>query len=481
MPYFLTENFSAGIDTRKHPITAPSGTLRDLRNLHITPGGEIEKRKAFIEAFDVSGTLDKSLMRVGATVWVVGTGTDDTFGGLSLRYLSGPTITATKELLDWDIFDGRLYYTVLDTSDDTVEHWYQDAPAGTPPVAAATSTLVTEGLGRYVRTYKAKVYSCYGPNIYFSAVGDPTIWDPANGGGTGQGFINASSNDAEAIDLQGIEVYYNQLAFFSSRAIQIWDMDTDPANNSQAQTIRSIGVAGRATPRQYGPGDILFLAPSGIRSLQARDSSNSASVSDVGSAIDLDVQQKIIDDPLIVLRGARSMLEDLTGRFWLMFESEIFVLSLFPGPKVSAWSRYIPTHSGDTSFTPVDLVDAGGFVCIRSSDDLIYVLGGDDRETYDACTGSFQMPYLGFDRPADWKQFMGLDAALDGTWLTEVSFDPDNVQWETVATLTKSTYNDQRIPFRGFSPACSLRMTTTSASRARVANVALHYNLANSD
>ena len=489
MPYFLTENFSAGIDTRKHPITAPSGTLRDLRNAHITPGGEIEKRLAFVEALDVAGTLSHSIMRVGGTLWIVGPGTDTTYGDLIVRFLTGPTITADKELLDWDVYDGRLYYTVIDTVADTVEHWFQDAPAAGPPVVpAGTSSLVPEGQGRYIRTYKSKMYSCEGPNIYFSSVGDPTIWDTGNAGGTGQGFINASSNDAEAVDLQGIEVYYNELAFFSSRAIQIWQMDTDPANNSQIQTIRSIGVAGRATPRQYGPGDILFLAPSGIRSLQARDSSNSASVSDVGSSIDTDITNKVKNDTIDVLDHARSMLEDLTGRFWVMFKDEIYVLSLFPGPKVSAWSRYIPTHDdfdnsgeGNKPFVPVDLVDAGGYVCVRSEDDKIYVLGGETRDVYDKTTATFQTPYLGFDRPADWKNFKGFDAAISQGWNVDVSFDPDNIVWERIAFIDKSTYNHQSIPFTGYSPAVSIRMDTSYEQRAVVANIAIHYNLSKAD
>ena len=473
MPYFLTENFSAGIDTRKHPITAPSGTLRELLNCHITPGGEIEKRLAFVEAFNVSGSLTNSLMRVGTVIYVVSgnANPDETYGDLTLRYITGPTLGG-KELLDWDVFDGRLYFTVITTADGTVEHYYQDAVDG------VTASVVPDGKGAYIRTYQSKMYAVQNQTIYYSAVGDPTDWTTT---ANGAGFINAATNDAEAVDLQGIEVYYDKLAIFSSRAIQIWNMDPDPENNAQDQTVRSIGVAGRATPRQYGPGDILFLAPSGIRSLQARDSSNSASVSDVGSPIDLDIQTKIEMDPAGVLVNARTMLEDLTGRFWMMFSDEIFVLSLFPGPRVSAWSRYMPTHSGDTPFTPEDLVDAAGYVCVRASNGRIYVLGGEDRFTYDNCTAEFQMPYLGFEKPANWKQYLGFDAAVDGTWDIEFSLDPDNIVWEEIGTITKSTYCDQRIAFRGYSPACSIKMRSTFAGRARVANVALHYSLSKDD
>lgn len=479
MSYFLTENFSAGIDTRKHPITAPSGTLRDLTNLHITPGGEIEKRLAFVEAFDVTGSMKNSLMRVGETIYVIGPDNpDQTYGSMTLKWLAPRTFDPADTLLDWDVYDGRLYIVIFNTTSLSVKHYYQNAAGDTGVTEVFLADGTTSPPAKFVRTYQAKVYGCEGQNIYFSAVGDPTDWSTT---ANGAGFINAATNDAEAVDLQGIEVYYDKLAFFSSRAIQTWIMDTDPVNNLQDQTIRSMGVAGRATPRQYGPGDILFLAPSGIRSLQARDSSNSASVSDVGSPIDADIQNKVVTHTVEVLEGTRTLLEDLTGRFWMMFSDEIWVLSLFPGPKVSAWSKYLPTHSGNVPFTPVELVDSSGYVVVRSEDDKLYVLGGETRDVYDSCSATFQMPYLGFDKPATWKQFLGFDAAVDGTWTIDVSFDPDNIVWEEIATITKSTYNDQRVAFRGHSPAASIRMTTNSEAKARVANVAIHYNLSKDD
>lgn len=473
MPYYLTENFSAGVDTRKHPITAPSGTLRDMTNLHVTPGGEIEKRLAFVPAFDCSGTLENSLMNVGPILYVVGSGADQTYGELTLRFISGPPVVSTNTFVDWDIFDGKLYFTTYDTVLG-IKHWYQSAVGGT--VAAN----VPNGKGAYLRTHGSKMYSCGGAEIYFSTVGDPTDWTTT---ASGAGFINTSIQEGEALDLRGIEKYYGKLAFFAKRGIQIWDMDTDPANNILDQTLHSIGSSGQATPRQYGSGDILFLSQTGVRSLQARDSSNSVSVSDVGSPIDSIMQEEIRTNPTGAFWNTRTMLESRTGRFWISLRDEIWVLSLFPGPKVSAWSKYTPKASNGVEFEVSDLVDAAGYVCVREFEgtDTIYVLGGSAQETYDLSPCSFQTPYLGFDKPASWKQYTGFDAAVDETWAISVSYDPDNVVWEPVATITKSTYNDQRIPITGYSPAVSVKMESVSAAKARVANIAIHYNLSKDD
>ena len=46
--YYEIANFQLGMDLRKSPLTAPAGTLRLLQNAHVTSGGEIEKRAAFV-------------------------------------------------------------------------------------------------------------------------------------------------------------------------------------------------------------------------------------------------------------------------------------------------------------------------------------------------------------------------------------------------------------------------------------------------
>ena len=48
MAYLNIEDFKNGLDTRKYRLALPAGTLTSIINGHITAGGEIEKRKAFV-------------------------------------------------------------------------------------------------------------------------------------------------------------------------------------------------------------------------------------------------------------------------------------------------------------------------------------------------------------------------------------------------------------------------------------------------
>jgi hypothetical protein len=49
MPYFAIEDFKAGLDVRRSRFTSVPGTLQKLENAHITRGGDIEQRKAFVQ------------------------------------------------------------------------------------------------------------------------------------------------------------------------------------------------------------------------------------------------------------------------------------------------------------------------------------------------------------------------------------------------------------------------------------------------
>lgn len=53
MPYIVVDNFSGGLDSRRHVLNSKPGTLAELVNAHITRGGEIEKRKAFVQVTDL--------------------------------------------------------------------------------------------------------------------------------------------------------------------------------------------------------------------------------------------------------------------------------------------------------------------------------------------------------------------------------------------------------------------------------------------
>jgi hypothetical protein len=470
MTYQTVDNFVAGLDTRKSPLTSPAGTLTRLINAVITPGGEISKRRAFVNIATVPATTF-GLAATESSLYVFGRNVDVSVTspivpGVAFASLKVPNAAADLVQTDYDVFDGKVYLVTSQPSGAdaaTKNPHYYDVPMA-----------VTQGAGKglYVRTYQSKMYSVNGKFLYFCAVGDPKNWTS----GTGAGFINLSLQDADAEVLTSIEVYYDKLAIFSTEAVQIWAVDADPLQNVFTQLLRAAGTSAPRSPLQYGSGDVLFLDPSGIRSLKARDSSNSASVSDIGSPVDPTVQTIFSMFGASYTSKAIAMLEPSVGRFWMVFPTQILVLSYFPGPKITAWSQFT------LGFTVQHAVTAGGRIFIRDTENRIWVYGGSSGTDYDNCGVEVRLPYLDGKKPGHKKLFQGFDATVSGTWRVAVSYDFNNPdQEDTLGTVDKPTWNAGRFEQQGYDSHYSLRFYNNDSLPATISNCAIHYEMADAE
>ena len=170
--YYEIANFQAGMDLRKSALTAPAGTLRLLQNAHITQGGEIEKRAAFVYWCNApAGSM--GLCSVNNLVFThLADGdarpdhqpTDTAIGVIHIAQPPGDTLQA---MYSYDVFNGQIYAVFVG----------QRRIGGT--ITTASWSRKPTDKGTFVRTYKEKMYGVQGRNLVFSAVGDPTIWqDP---------------------------------------------------------------------------------------------------------------------------------------------------------------------------------------------------------------------------------------------------------------------------------------------------------------
>lgn len=447
------------MDVRKSSLTAPAGTLRMLKNAHVTPGGEIEKRQSFVNTFTAPGA-SAGLMAIGWDVYtLVANGTNvppnaTTLGVHSVAMPAGVTIAA---LLDWDTYNGK-FFVIVRGSDGLVYRFYNGA-------------LVPDAKGVSCRTYKSKIYSVEGSNLYFSSVGNPNDWTTAT---NGAGFINLATEDSEMQTLVGLEVYYDKLAIFSEQACQIWFVDPDPNKNQHVQTLRQAGTYAPKSVRQYGSGDVLYLAPDGIRSLKARVQSITASVSDIGSPIDPYVRS-LMAAGASDLRRTISLLEPLTGRYWVITKTGVLVLSNYPSPEISAWCVYEP------GFEITDAVAAGPFMYLRAADGVIYRYGnGTNAPVYDDCPVEAYLPYLSFQKPATFKQFNGVDLSATGTWSIYAGLNPHSEAAEDLlGTSTGPTFLTGRFAMMGHSTHVSLRLRSNVPGACTLSNLMIHYEETN--
>ena len=376
-----------------------------------------------------------------------------------------------NDIIDYDVFDRKIFVSAFVNNDlVTPQHFYDGA-------------LVPSAQGLYLKTYKNKMYSVAQGILYNSADGDPTIWDTA--ADNTAGWIDVSLGDSDMTDAVALEVYYDKLAILSKTATQLWVIDPDPLQSNFAQTLHQAGTIAPKSVLQYGSGDVLYVAPDGIRSLRARNASLAASVSDVGSPLDPIVQSLFRTYGEPYMGKAISIIQPVTGRFWIIMPDRIFILSAFPGPKITAWSQYAPSWQdpADASktpqaFEPVAACTHRQHVLLRDANHNVYSYGGatDTGVTHDACPVEIEFPFLSGDKPATEKSYQGIDAAAFGTWDVYYCTNPEDETVEDyLGKIINASFMQGRIAIEGRSTHVSMRLRSAVDGPLTLSNLSVHY------
>ncbi len=329
------------------------------------------------------------------------------------------------------------------------------------------------GTANSVRAVAQKMYGVTQSLLYFTGFTgsppqpDPTAWDAAT---TGAGFINMSTQYAGSEELVGVGVYQSRVAAFSRRAVQIWNVDADPEQNSPYQVLLNVGAIAPRSIVEYGDLDIFFLSESGVRSLRARDSSNLASANDVGVAIDNKLTAELRDMDRRAVRRATAVVEPEDNRYLLALGETIYVFSNFPGSRVAAWSTY--DLDGEVS----DWAVAGSRLYARVGDS-VRLYGGASGTQYDDSETEVVLPFLDGQNPAAFKQFEGLDLGVLGAWDVEIGLEPNQPEeWEMVTSVLVSTYgSEQANSLAGQGTHVALRLRTREPGPAMLGNLLIHY------
>src|SRR5215510_14357168 len=104
-------------------MMAPVGSLRRCENGHITRGGEVSKRRAFVPW--VTLPLNTHGLAVARNlVYTFGSDPPPVMPPLvTYQRLQHPAAVPLQEVLSWDVYDGKLYVAAQFT-DGSVYHFY---------------------------------------------------------------------------------------------------------------------------------------------------------------------------------------------------------------------------------------------------------------------------------------------------------------------------------------------------------------------
>jgi hypothetical protein len=124
MAYIFVENFNLGVDRRKKRVSGQPGSLWVGKNVHLTRGGEIESRKAFVPTFSLpAGTF--GLHALAGELYVFGSIPDPGMpaGIIYQQLVHSDGSTPMSKLLKAENFDGFIY-AIAEFADGNVFHYY---------------------------------------------------------------------------------------------------------------------------------------------------------------------------------------------------------------------------------------------------------------------------------------------------------------------------------------------------------------------
>lgn len=339
-------------------------------------------------------------------------------------------------------------------------------------VNGVTSILSTSGAvaGSSVRTHRSKMYATGSGLLFFSDTENPAEWTPAPTVPTSfAGFENLSSQTGQSDTLVAMAPYQNFLAVFARRATQIWSVvPGDPSANVPVQILDNIGTVASRSAINFGELDVFFLSDTGIRSLRARDASNSAVVFDVGTSIDPLVIARMKTRTELELTKCCGVIEPREGRYMLAIGSEIFVYSFFPASNISAWTTY------EAGFIVSEWATQESKLYARSGN-MVYLYGGDAGETYDTSEASVELSWLDADKAAHKKRFHGIDASCEGTWQIDYSIDPVSNQFVLAGHVIGQNFSLPSFGIAGYGTHIGFQFKSSDASAAKLSSFACHF------
>lgn len=333
--------------------------------------------------------------------------------------------------------------------------------------------------GTFAKTIGSRAMSVSGPNLNGSGIKNPTVWTTD---AVGAFFIDMSQQTSGAETLTALAEYQGFVAVFAERVTMIWLIDSDPNNNKKQQTLKNTGTSCPRSVTQFGDSDLFYLDESGVRSIRARDASNAAATTDMGTPID-----KLITAKLSALSDSDrqkvvGLINPQDKRFWLVFPDQIFVFTLFEGVKISAWTTYTPFY-----------FDAGGNKVAFAIDDVavmkrrVYLRGGDQIFCFggvttgtatDATQAVAWTPFLDGESPTVSKEWEGVDTAVRGTWEVSAGMLPTEAGLEVdevIARVTDTTFNGEAVPLKGKSTHISLRFVSQGEGDATLSSCLVRF------
>ncbi len=382
--------------------------------------------------------------------------------------MHGGTADTPGQGMQWSV----RYTGTMPNEGDTFKILLTDGQSNTTILAGAGDAASIEP--DYCYTYNNKVYLTSLSRVLFCAIADPTIWNDLNG--DGNGFVDMDNQTQVPENIECMIPFQGRVAFLARQSIQMWAVATEPLDWQFLQLLVNVGTLAKDSGRPTGSVDGIFLSDTGFRSLRSRETTGNAYVDDLGCPIDTMVRAKIVAN-LAAAYAACAVVEPSTGQYWCFFNDTIYVLSVFPSSKVSAWCTFRPRDSQGQTFVPEKFVVYKGQVFCRAGN-TVYAYGGADGNTYDDTQATWELPWLDLKTPGIMKSAKQMNAAYTGAWRISIGMDAVSGILQDVWDGNEShTYDKGFVPVPGLGSHFKARGVSVGSRSAIFSSLVFHYDL----
>lgn len=434
--------------------------------------GVIATAGSLAAAISGSGLSNYSASSVGNIVTITApAGTGATANGITVSSVNSGDVTATYANLAGGV---TAVTAVAQVSQVAFGGTYEALDKFTITINATNYVATGRASGHMTSAfvYKKRVYGVANSLLRYCAISAPTDWTTATPA-SGSSFINMNSDSEGSERLTAIEQYQTYVGIWSRRQLRLYALNTDATTNTFIQTLQNTGTVAPRSVLAYGNTDVFYLDQTGIRSVKARDASNAAFVSDIGTKIDTYVKDYTLTISAESVQRAFSIVDPVDGRFWLSIGAKIFVLSYYPSQQIQGWSHY------DMPGTVEGLVVAFNNIYVRIGD-TIYLYGGITGQTYPNAgeqIATVKTGFLSANEPANMKTIFGFDIACSNEWLTTCLPDPrDETKYVTIGRPYEPTYGDDNVAVDARGGLMAFEFVCSRAGAATLSSFTAHFN-----
>lgn len=242
MSYLSIADFRFGMDRRRERVAGIPGTLWLGKNIHITRGGDIERRLKFVPVFNVAGSFGAASLH--SQIYTFGSAALTMPTGVQYQRLQAPSGAAMTKLLDVKTFSGK-FYAIAEYADGKVHHFYNGTRVSdwdNVVAAGADFTTLADLLASKIETDPAVTASSFGTQVVITALVPGTAFTIAtlttNGAGVNDQTANVTHTQANVAAVSEVR---------SSATLTVAGGSNDPGVNQVVSvTVNAVDILGGA-------------------------------------------------------------------------------------------------------------------------------------------------------------------------------------------------------------------------------------------